>query len=41
MKGPGMQWSKQEALAMAALVTHRLNGSWSSFWAKRPLQRAA
>jgi len=41
MKGPGMQWSEAGALAIAQLVTHRLNGTWNAFWASRPLQRAA
>jgi len=41
LKGPGMQWSEQGALAMTALIAHRINGSWERFWASRPLQRAA
>jgi hypothetical protein len=41
LKGTGMQWSEQGALAMTALVAHRLNGTWDRFWASRPLQRAA
>lgn len=41
LKGPGMQWSEAGALAMTALVVQRLNGAWQSFWAGRPLQRAA
>lgn len=41
LKGSGMQWSEEGALAMAALVTHRLNGTLEDFWAGRPLQRAA
>jgi len=41
LKGPGMQWSEQGALAMTALIAHRLNGTWNQFWASRPLQRAA
>lgn len=41
LKGPGMQWSEAGALAMTALVVHRLNGTWDRFWASRPLQRAA
>jgi hypothetical protein len=41
LKGPGMQWSEQGALAMAALTCQRLNGAWKAFWAARPLQRAA
>lgn len=41
LKGSGMQWSEEGALAMSALVTHRLNGTTQSFWAGRPLQRAA
>ena len=41
LKGTGMQWSEAGALAMAALVSQRLNGAWAQFWAGRPLQRAA
>jgi len=41
LKGPGMQWSERGALAMTALVAHRLNGTWDRFWGSRPLQRAA
>jgi hypothetical protein len=41
LKGPGMQWSERGALAMTALVAHRLNGTWDRFWTSRPLQRAA
>lgn len=41
LKGPGMQWSEAGAVAMAALVAHRLNSTWDRFWASRPLQRAA
>ena len=41
LKGPGMQWSERGALAMTALIAHRLNGTWDRFWASRPLQRAA
>jgi hypothetical protein len=41
LKGPGMQWSESGAVAMAALIIHRLNGTWEPFWASRPLQRAA
>jgi hypothetical protein len=41
LKGTGMQWSEEGALAMVALVSHRLNGTWDAFWASRPLQRAA
>lgn len=41
LKGTGMQWSEQGALAAAALVCQRLNGTWEPFWAARPLQRAA
>lgn len=41
LKGPGMQWSEQGALAMSALVAHRINGTLQEFWASRPLQRAA
>lgn len=41
LKGPGMQWSEEGALAMAALVSQRVNGSWQTFWYGRPLQRAA
>lgn len=41
LKGPGMQWSEEGALAMSALMAHRLNGTLNDFWADRPLQRAA
>jgi hypothetical protein len=41
LKGSGMQWSETGALAMTALVAHRINGTWDRFWASRPLQRAA
>jgi len=39
LKGVGMQWSEQGALAMTALVGLRLNGAWSAFWKTAPLQR--
>ncbi len=35
------KWNETGAIAMAALVTHKLNGTWDRFWAGRPLQRAA
>ncbi len=41
LKGPGMQWSESGAVAMTALIAHRINGAWDRFWASRPLQRAA
>ena len=41
LKGPGMQWSECGALAIAALIGQRINGSWEKFWLSRPLQRAA
>jgi hypothetical protein len=41
LKGPGMQWSEAGALAMTALIAHRINGTWNRFWASGPLQRAA
>jgi len=41
LKGPGMQWSERGALAIAALIGQRINGSWPEFWQSRPLQRAA
>jgi hypothetical protein len=41
LKGAGMQWSEEGALAMAALVAHRINGTWKQLWDSRPLQRAA
>jgi len=41
LKGTGMQWSEPGALAMTALVSQRLNGTWDQFWAGRPLQRVA
>ena len=41
LKGPGMQWSERGAVAMTALIAHRINGTWDRYWASRPLQRAA
>jgi hypothetical protein len=41
LKGAGMKWSEPGAIAMAALVAQKLNGTWDPFWAGRPLQRAA
>jgi hypothetical protein len=41
LKGAGMQWSEAGALAMTALVSHRINGTWKQFWDSRPLHRAA
>jgi len=41
LKGTGMQWSERGAVAMTALIAHRINGTWNRFWASRPLQRAA
>lgn len=41
LKGTGMQWSEDGALAMSALVCQRLNSTWEKFWTGRPLQRAA
>jgi len=41
LNGPGMQWSEAGALAITALIAHRINGTWDRFWASRPLQRAA
>ncbi len=41
LKGSGMQWSEHGALAMTSLIAHRLNGTWSQFWSRRPLQLAA
>ena len=41
LKGTGMRWSEEGALAMAALVSLQINGTWDAFWETRPLQRAA
>jgi hypothetical protein len=41
LKGSGRQWSERGALAMTALIGQRLNRTWESFWATRPLHRAA
>jgi len=41
LKGSGRQWSEQGAMAMAHLITHRLNGTWDAFWASSPLRRTA
>ena len=41
LKGPGMHWSQEGALAVTALRATELNGQWDQFWASNPLQRAA
>jgi hypothetical protein len=41
LKGSGRQWSESGAIAMTALIAHRLNWTWDAFWSSRPLQRAA
>jgi len=41
LKGSGRQWSEAGALAMTALIGQRINRSWDSFWASRPIHRAA
>lgn len=41
LKGSGRQWSEAGAVAMAALVVHRLNHTWDDLWATKPLHRAA
>ncbi len=41
LKGSGRQWSEDGAVAMVALIAHRINDTWDQFWATRPLQRAA
>ena len=41
LKGSGRQWSESGALAMAALISQRLNHQWDAFWTTRPLHRAA
>ncbi len=41
LKGNGRQWSEHGAVAMAALIGKRINGSWEDFWASRPIHRAA
>jgi len=41
LKGCGRQWSESGALAMSALIGQRLNRTWETFWATRPLHRAA
>ncbi len=41
LKGSGMQWSETGAVAMTALVAHKLNDTWNALWDTRPLQRAA
>jgi hypothetical protein len=40
LKGSGRQWSEAGALAMATLISYRLNGDWNAFWATNPLRRA-
>lgn len=39
LKGVGMQWAEDGALAMATLVGLRLNGAWAAFWRTNPLCR--
>jgi hypothetical protein len=41
LKGCGRQWSEGGALAMSGLIGQRLNRTWETFWATRPLHRAA
>lgn len=41
LKGCGRQWSESGALAMSGLIGQRLNRTWETFWATRPLHRAA
>lgn len=41
LKGSGRQWSEAGAVAMAALLCHRINHSWETFWRSRPMHRAA
>lgn len=41
LKGSGRQWSESGAVAMTALIGQRINGSWDTFWATRPIHRAA
>jgi len=41
LKGCGRQWSEGGALAMCGLIAQRLNRTWETFWATRPLHRAA
>lgn len=40
LKGSGRQWSERGALAMATLISYRLNRDWQAFWATNPLRRA-
>lgn len=39
LKGVGMQWAEQGALAMTALVGLRINKAWAAFWQTHPLYR--
>ena len=32
LKGPGMHWIEQGAIAITALRATDLNGKWNSFW---------
>jgi hypothetical protein len=41
LKGNGRQWSESGAVAMCAMIAHRLNYTWDAFWASRPIHRAA
>lgn len=36
-----MQWGEPGAVAMAALVSKKLNAMWKEFWATRPMHRSA
>lgn len=41
LKGSGRQWSERGAMAMATLISYRLNNDWNAFWTTNPLRRAA
>lgn len=41
LKRSGCQWSERGAVAMTELISHKLNGTWDTFWQSRPHHRAA
>jgi hypothetical protein len=40
LKGSGRQWREAGAVALATLITYRMNGEWDVFWATASLARA-
>lgn len=41
LKGAGRQWSERGAIAMAELITVRLNNGWDDLWTQSPMRQAA